>query len=115
MERVNGDNVYFYGAAFSIPFPEVRGTEYFLEVTNLTDPEWGWHETNYCDYIDGGLCPILDYPAIGVPWDFPVWGTYSTVPTATTWLLACCKRRNQQAFCFWVEDCWPSGEGRREA
>ena len=76
MERVNGDNVYFYGAAFSIPFPEVRGTEYFLEVTNLTDPEWGWHETNYCDYIDGGLCPILDYPAIGVPWDFPVWGTY---------------------------------------
>ena len=52
-----GESVYRYDAFLHTPFPEVAGTEYFIDIDKPTGETWGWQT------VDISLSPILDFAA----------------------------------------------------
>jgi hypothetical protein len=86
---IAGDAVYRYDAFFPTPFPQIFGTEYFLDIDRPTGENWGWH--------DAALpYPVLDFAAIGPTHNGP-WLTYGpntelafelmVIPEPGTWAL----------------------------
>jgi len=77
----SGNAVYEYNAFLPTPFPEVAGTEYFIDIDRYLPLEpvnwrWGWH-----DAAPGQPPPTLDWAATAAGHNGP-WTTYNIGATA---------------------------------